>query len=558
MTGETLISKRVGRYEIRERIGAGGMARVFKAWDSNLDRLVAMKILHEHLFEEAGFKERFEREAKTVAALNHPNIVQVYDYDMVDVDGQTITYMVMQYIPGRTLKDELADLRAGRERMQPERARDIMLDLCGALGYAHARGMVHRDVKPANILFDEHGKAVLADFGIARLAEGSSLTQDGSVIGTPTYMSPEQASGMPVDSRGDLYALGIILYEMLAGQPPFHDENTLSLILKHMNSPVPSLSDYTGADNPELDHLIFKALAKDPDGRYQTAEAFADDVVRVLGGQARPVTRVSEPPPPPARATIEMERTAEMPKPGARRSPLILLVAGFAVIAVLGIVALAMKGRGKEVAPTATVTILVNKDFSTTFSRDVTSQGWPVGDDTIASRKLTNDGFYRFENLIPGKAITSIFNPSYVYDGATITMDAMLDPKSPAASGYGIAFNYMDERNYNVFAIDGARRYSIWVLENGTWRELRNAKEKWTPDNAVNPLGQSNRLTLNFDAQGHFVGSVNGQKLADVQAGKRAGAGNVGIYLAATQDGGATALVDSYQVSIEVESMTAP
>jgi tRNA A-37 threonylcarbamoyl transferase component Bud32 len=557
MAGETLISKRVGRYEIRERIGAGGMARVFKAWDTNLDRMVAMKILHEHLVEEAGFKERFEREAKTVAALNQPNIVQVYDYDMVEVDGQKITYMVMQYIPGKTLKEELTDLRAKRERMNPERARDILLDLCAALGYAHSRGMVHRDVKPANILFDEHGKAVLADFGIARLAEGSSLTQDGSVVGTPTYMSPEQASGMPVDARGDLYALGIILYEMLASQPPFHDENTLSLILKHMNAPVPSLSDYLGADNPELDQLIFKALAKDPDARYQTAEAFADAIVRVLGGQVRAVTRVSEPPP--ARATVEMERTAEMPKPGARRSPLIILVAGFAIIAVMGIIALAMNGRGKEATPTPTAALVANKDFSTTFSRDVTSEGWPIGDDTIASRKLTNDGFYRFENRIPGKAITSIFNPNYVYDAATITMDAMLDAKSPAASGYGIVFNYADDRNYNVFAVDGARRYSIWALEDGAWRELRNAKEKWTHDDAVNPLGQSNRLMLNFDAEGHFIGSVNGQKLADVKIAGRSGPpGNVGIYLAATQDGGATALVDSYQVSVEVESMTAP
>ncbi|MBZ0290696.1 MAG: serine/threonine protein kinase, partial [Anaerolineae bacterium] len=283
---DTFINKRIGRYEIRERIGVGGMARVYKGWDSNLDRTVAVKILHEHLAEDTSFKERFEREAKLIASLNHPNIVQVYDFSVLDEGGQMISYMVMPYIPGKTLKEILENFSARGERMSQEAIREVLLDVSSALHYAHSRGMVHRDVKPANILFDEHDRAVLSDFGIARLIESANLTQEGATVGTPTYISPEQAAGLPVDSRADLYALGVILYEMLAGEPPFTADTNLSIILKHMSEPVPSISEKLSVNNADLDALIYKGMAKIPEDRFATAQEFANALVGVFGGDA--------------------------------------------------------------------------------------------------------------------------------------------------------------------------------------------------------------------------------------------------------------------------------
>ena len=216
------------------------MARVYKAWDTNLERLVAIKILHEHLADDPTFKERFEREAKFIASFNHPNIVQVYDFNVIQREGFPLCYMVMSYIPGQTLREVLEDAELRGERLPRERVRALVDDLTSALGYAHQRGMVHRDVKPGNIILNEHGKAVLTDFGIARMVQSNRLTADGVSTGTPIYMSPEQASGQAGDMRSDLYSLGIIVYEMLTGRPPFVDDTSLSVMLKHLNTPPPA------------------------------------------------------------------------------------------------------------------------------------------------------------------------------------------------------------------------------------------------------------------------------------------------------------------------------
>ncbi|MFN8451151.1 MAG: serine/threonine-protein kinase [Anaerolineae bacterium] len=261
------------RYEIRERIGSGGMARVYKAWDTNLERLVAIKVLHEHLADDPTFKERFEREAKFIASFNHPNIVQLYDYAVKSRDGFPLCYMVMSYIPGSTLRGVMEDAAQHGERLPRERIRQLVDDLTSALGYAHRRGMVHRDVKPGNIILDEHSRAILTDFGIARMVQSTRLTADGVSTGTPIYMSPEQASGQPGDSRSDLYSLGIIVYEMLTTRPPFVDDTSLSVMLKHLNTPHPAPSEFI--QTRQYDAFMSKALAKKPDERFQSAEDFA-------------------------------------------------------------------------------------------------------------------------------------------------------------------------------------------------------------------------------------------------------------------------------------------
>jgi serine/threonine protein kinase len=569
MLGATLymstgfLNTRIGRYEIRERIGSGGMARVYKAWDSNLDRPVAIKILHEHLADDPTFKERFKREAKFIASFNHPNIVPIYDFDTLVRDDQALFYMVMPYIPGKTLKDVCDDLANRRQHMSHEQVLSIMLNLTDALGYAHARGMVHRDVKPGNILFNEHDQAVLTDFGIARLVEGSNLTQDGVTTGTPAYMSPEQATGQPVDKRTDLYALGIILYELLAGLPPFADDGSAAVLLKHLNTPVPSITKYLGIDNAQMEMVIAKALAKLPEDRYQSTQELAQDLKRLFGVQDTAVQASAASLPiqiitnttKPVTAPLEAP-TAPAHPVRAHRSPLGLFAIGMTVIALFATIGL-LSRQSPESVPTqpSSVTSMTGDDslyFTSTFDDPDDSQ-WSQEGNNLLVREITNDGFYRFRNESPREAVTSIFNPTYIYTDATITMEGMLETGSQPASAFGIVFRYVDENNYNVFAVDGAGRYSIWVRQEGQWRELRG--ERWTMDDSINRRGEANRLTVEVVGS-HFVGSVNDQVLADVTDDSIA-SGNIGVYLATTDSGRASALIDSYSVSEPaVASMT--
>ncbi len=400
MSSDTFLSKKIGRYQVREKIGVGGMARVYKAWDANLDRTVAIKILHEHLADDTTFKERFEREAKFIASFSHPNIVQVFDFNIVKENGQEVCYMVMPFIPGKSLKELLEDLVEKGERLSQERVRDIILDVCAALSYAHGRGMVHRDVKPANILFNEHGQAVLSDFGIARLVEGASFTQEGATVGTPTYLSPEQAAGMPVDGRADLYAVGIMLYEMLAGQPPFTADSNISLILKHMNAPVPPIHEYLKDENPAIEMIIFKALAKNPDDRYQTAQELADAVVDVFGGEApamgKPVTatlKIGDSLPTSATSTTSPLLTLETEKVALEeksRVPRSLLLIGAAVIIAL-VAFLVIQGANNPQSPSEPSTPVhsmtgdENTYFISSFNPDDPyNAGWPVADSWVS------------------------------------------------------------------------------------------------------------------------------------------------------------------------------
>ncbi len=277
-----VLNTRIDRYEIRERIGTGAMARVYKAWDTKLERLVAVKILHEHLADDSSFRTRFEREAKSVAAFDHPNIVHIFDYNVSERDGYPIYYMVMSYIPGATLRVLLEVNGAQNTRLPQSTVISIAADIASALTYAHQRGIAHRDVKPGNILITESGQAILTDFGIARIMQTARLTEDGVSTGTPSYMSPEQAAGQGGDTRSDLYSLGVIVYEMLAGSPPFADEGSLAVMLKHLNEIPPPISQALLTNNLKLDMFMEKALAKNPAERFQTAESFITALQRAF------------------------------------------------------------------------------------------------------------------------------------------------------------------------------------------------------------------------------------------------------------------------------------
>ena len=268
------------RYELQQRIGRGGMADVFLARDLLLDRPVAIKVLFPEFAVDPNFVERFRREAQAAANLNHPNIVGVYDWGKY----ANTYFMAMEYVQGRTL----ADILKANGHVTSTQAAEIAGEVAAALGFAHRNGVVHRDIKPANILIGANGQVKVADFGIARAMNSpteNSLTQAGSVMGTATYFSPEQAQGAQPDPRSDLYSLGIVLYEMVSGRPPFNGENPVSIAYKQVHENPQPLNQLV-ADVPKpFEAIVAKLLAKKPEVRYQTAEAVRDDLRRYRNGE---------------------------------------------------------------------------------------------------------------------------------------------------------------------------------------------------------------------------------------------------------------------------------
>src|SRR4051794_31170415 len=265
------------RYELGDAIGHGGMADVFLAHDRLLDRDVAVKVLASAFASDPTNFERFRREAQSAAGLNHPNIVAVYDWGEAD----DTSYIVMEYVPGQTLRE----LMQAYGRLSPTEAARIAAEIADALSFAHAHGVVHRDVKPGNVLITPQGQVKVTDFGIARAESGDPLTKTGSVLGTATYFSPEQAQGFPLDGRSDVYALGVVLYEMLTGVAPFTANTPVSIAYKHVReAPAPPstiVPELAGA----MDHIVLTAMAKDVDERYQSAQDMRADLLRFERGR---------------------------------------------------------------------------------------------------------------------------------------------------------------------------------------------------------------------------------------------------------------------------------
>jgi serine/threonine protein kinase len=295
-----------GRYRIDALLGQGGMSAVYKATDPNLKRVVAIKLIHPHLSIDSDFIYRFKKEAAAVAALRHQNIIQVFDFN-TDND---VNYMVLEFVPGETLQDRLKHLKQSNTKMPIDQAIRIILNVCDALSYAHKLGMIHRDIKPANIMLDLHGQAILMDFGIVKILDDTSHTATGAVVGTARYMSPEVIRSEMPDERSDLYSLGVTFYEMLSGDPPFDAPSAMSLLMRHLNDPVPDLKTKRQDLPPELIRIVNRSLEKDRDNRYGSASEMAGDLRRVLAALEAGSAPTASPTPKADPALIETKKSA--------------------------------------------------------------------------------------------------------------------------------------------------------------------------------------------------------------------------------------------------------
>ncbi|MEU1588488.1 Stk1 family PASTA domain-containing Ser/Thr kinase [Micromonospora sp. NPDC005710] len=285
-----------GRYQVGELLGYGGMAEVHRGRDLRLGRDVAIKMLRTDLARDATFQMRFRREAQNAASLNHPAIVAVYDTgEETAPTGETLPFIVMEFVNGRTLKEVLG----AEGRLQPRRALEICADTCAALEFSHRHGIIHRDIKPGNVMLTQTGQVKVMDFGIARaLASGATtMTQTSAVIGTAQYLSPEQARGEAVDARSDVYAAGCVLFELVCGHPPFVGDSPVSVAYQHVRETPPTPSDINPDVTPAVDAIVLKALSKNPLNRYQSAGEMRADLLRAAAGRpvlATPVLRESE------------------------------------------------------------------------------------------------------------------------------------------------------------------------------------------------------------------------------------------------------------------------
>lgn len=581
----SLSGKSIGKYQLHESLGSGGMASVYRASQMPLGRTVAVKVLHPHLTQQESFRSRFLREAKAVASLRHPQIVQMYDYDFQD----GICYMALEFLDGGSLEDHLTALQAqtdGPVSLPLKEALAITRQMADALDFAHKQRVVHRDIKPANMMRTSDGRTVLTDFGIATVLHETRLTVDGGTSGTPSYMSPEQALGERGDERSDIYSLGAVLYELVTGRLPFEADTLYGLIMMHVNEPPPPASQVNPDVPLGVEQIIQKAMAKDPVDRYQTAAELAADLEAVEAGRA---------------VEILLPQPAAAGQPAVEQHQIPRWVWGTAAVVgavVLGAVAIlfgsgsAQRQSGVQTATaiaqaqvamaataeaaqaavlstsaTATAQALAafeeEPDFTSSMAAqtqvdepvvdafDRNTAGWPITQSPVA-RQLV-DGVYQITVDDPNRAVSTVPEKLKTYDKFRYALDAVL-VDGQQESGYGLVFHRRNGENYYVFAVNGLRQWSVWRLNDGVWQELRDLPggEQWTPSEAVHPPGETNRLQIEVDHD-TFTLFVNDQMLYQLtDPDVPVGGGLVGMYVASSRsDSGALAQVQFDNLSLE-------
>ncbi len=417
------------RYRLEERVASGGMGTVFAATDERLHRRVAVKVLKEDLAGDARFVERFRREARAAAALTHPNVATVFDFG----DHDAAPFIVMELVEGR----DLARVLREDGPLPPDRARRIAAQLCTALAHAHAAGLVHRDVKPANVIVGASDRVQVTDFGIARAAGDSSLTQTGSVLGSAHYMAPEQASGAPVTAAADVYSAGIVLYEMLTGSLPFTGDSALAVAMRHVSDEVPPPSELNRGVPPVLDDLVARATAKDP-GARPAAEEAAATLERGTAGSTTPLEEAPTVAMGPAAGTTQ---TTVWPIPGATYDPRRLGLRVLAAAALLTVLSagiwvwLLTRDDDRDVAGTRPAAVATDEGERASQAYeldDFTGRTFADAEEELKERGLEVERSDTLSDAPVDEVLGSVPPPgTAMSEGETVTLTVSTGPEEP-------------------------------------------------------------------------------------------------------------------------------